>query len=271
MDADARTVPSRGPFGAAPTAEPAGTERWNNPSSAPRVRPRGLGSRPAVAPHRRWTRYVQAKVVAAEPRCPAQGASSITAARPVSTGPTFGGAVHILEQLPAAIHIDHVHHDYRATTTLLTDRAAPTGRKIWWSVSVCGQHSAVHLGAGTQPHPPPPERQLSDDRRGENSQHRFRHRRGCQLPTDVEHQLIQPPGWRHHARHADAHHQGGNQPSRPTRTQAMKGVRHTTMVSVTWRPRRRVCRSGLFPGDGGSAQHDSPTRRQPLSEPPPAL
>ena len=87
MDADARTVPSRGPFGAAPTAEPARTERWNNPANAPRVRPGGLGSRPAVAPHPRCTRYAQAKVVAAQPRCPAQGASSITAARPVSTAP----------------------------------------------------------------------------------------------------------------------------------------------------------------------------------------
>ncbi len=87
MDADARIVPSRGPFGAAPTAEPAGTERWNDPANAPRVRPRGLGSRPAVAPHPRCTRYAQAKVVAAQPRCPAQAGSWITAARPVSTAP----------------------------------------------------------------------------------------------------------------------------------------------------------------------------------------
>jgi len=49
--------------------------------------------------------------------------------------------------------------------------------------------------------------------------------------NDVEHQLIQPPGWRHDAWHADAHHQGGNQSSRPTRNQAMKCVRHTTRAA----------------------------------------
>ncbi len=53
--------------------------------------------------------------------------------------------------------------------------------------------------------------------------------------NDVEHQLIQPPGWRHDAWHADAHHQGGNQSSRPTRNQAMKCGRHTNHDDVSFR------------------------------------
>ncbi len=194
------------------------------------VRPRGSGSRSTgtptlgacVTPRRRWS-----------PRSPLPRSSvAFDHHRPAGEdGPTFGGAVHILAQLPAAIQTHYIHHNHRAMTTLSTDRTAPTGGKIRWSVSVCGQHSVVHLGADMQPHPPPADRQLSDDRRVENSRHRFRHRRCCQLPTDAEHQLIQPPCGRHHAWHADTHDQDGNRSSRPIRNQAMKCVRHTPMMT----------------------------------------